>query len=263
MFVDIPTSTLVLWGSATLLTLVILAVLISSHHFSEYKFFGSYLLVNLLQTAIGFAAYHGYGFEGRWSYVIGWTTQGAVVVARALAATQICYLILGKYKGIWALAAKILRIAGGIVFVLAIYFGRSAYFRGIITLEVGLEACIATGIVGLFLFTHYYHVPVERIAGLLGLGLGLLSCFKILNDLMLERSAHTYGFAWNNASSAIFVCALGIWIWAVASPVTLKIPQPKLLTPGVYAHVMPGVNQRLASLNEQLTRLMQVRSPNS
>lgn len=263
MLAGLPTSTLVLWGSATLLTLAVLTVLILSHRFLEYKFFVGYLLVNLLQTAIGIAAYRGYGFEHTLSYVVGWTTQGAVVLVRALAVTQICYLILGKYKGIWALAARILGLAGGIVFLSAIYFGRSDYFRGIITLEVSLEACIATGVVGLFLFARYYHVPVEPVAGLLGLGLGLLSCFKILNDLILERFAHIYGFAWNNASSAIFVFALGIWVWAVAKPIAVAIPEPKLLTPQLYAQAMPQVNERLASLNEQLTRLLQVRSPNS
>jgi len=29
-------------------------------------------------------------------------------VARALAAAEVCYLVLGKYKGVWALATRIL-----------------------------------------------------------------------------------------------------------------------------------------------------------
>src|ERR1700739_1822702 len=119
---ELPTFTLVLWGLATLLTLVLLGRMIAFSQYLEFPLLSAYLAVNLLQTAVGVRLYQGYGFTSSFTYQIAWTTQAFVVVARALAAAEVCYLILGKYKGVWALAARILSFSGLLVLVLSLYF---------------------------------------------------------------------------------------------------------------------------------------------
>ena len=263
MLAELPTFTLGLWGLATLLTLLLLGRMVAIEQYHEFPLFCTYLMVNLLQTAVGVLLYQGYGFTSSFSYQIAWTTQAFVVVARALAAAEVCYLVLGKYKGLWALATRILTFCGLLVLGLALYFGRNGYTVGIATLEIGLEACIATWVAGLFLFARYYNVRVLPVTGLLGLGMGLLSCFKILNDLVFERFARRFGDAWNYASLGAFAGILLMWIWALRKSSVETVPEPKLRPSMVYASLIPQVNRQLAELNEQLTQLWKLESPKS
>jgi len=258
-----PLFTLVLWGLATLLTLLLLGRSIALSQYREFPCFFLYLAVNLCQTAVGLVLYQGYGFGSSFAYPIIWTTQGIVVVARALAAAEVCHQVLGSYKGIWALAARVLALSGVLVLSLSLYFGRRSYHVGIITLEISLEAGIATCIAGLFLFARYYQIRVQPATGLVGLGLGLLSCFKILNDLVFERFLKINGVSWNYASSFSFVGILLIWTWALRQPVAARLTEPKLKSALVYANLIPQVNRQLAELNEQLTQLWHVESPKS
>jgi len=260
---ELPVFTLGLWGLATLLTLLLLARMVAFEQYHEFPLFCTYLTVNLLQTAVGVFLYQGYGFTSSSSYQIAWTTQAFVVVARALAAAEVCYLVLGKYKGVWALATRILTFCGLLVLGLALYFGRNGYTVGIATLEIGLEACIATWVAGLFLFARYYNVRVLPVTGLLGLGMGLLSCFKILNDLVFEQFARRYGDAWNHASMGAFAGILLIWIWAFRKSRVETVPEPTLRPSIVYASLIPQVNRQLAELNEHLTQLWKLESPKS
>lgn len=260
---DLPLFTLGLWASATLLSILLLGRMFVFGQHRELPFFFGYLAVNLLQTAVGVFLYQVHGFTSSLSYKLAWTTQGLVVIARALAAAEVCYSVLGKYKGVWTLATGLLSFCGLLVLGLSLYFGRNGYSIGIATLEIGLEACIATCVAGLFLFARYYQVPVSAVNRLLGLGLGLLSCFKILNDLLFERLSKQYGSAWNHASVAAFAAILLIWIWALRKSVVAKVPEPKLRPAIVYANLMPQLNRQLADLNEQLTQFWNLESPKS
>ena len=263
MLSQFPHLTLFLWGLATALALLLLALNFAYHQVRKISFFNVYLGVNLLQTVLLVILYSGYGFASETAYILGWTTQGAVVFARALAAVEICYLALGDFKGVWSLATRILSVAGLLVLCIATYFGRINYQSAVSTFEIGMEACIATAVAGLFLFVRYYNVQVRPEIRLLALGFGLLSCFKILNDLIFERLARVHGTGWNNASSTAFVLVLLTWMWALRKPLEEKTPQPILNSPVLYLNLMPQVNERLAKLNDQLIRLWNPEPPNA
>jgi len=260
---ELPLLTLATWGSATLLTLICLCELFVHGQYRFYRLFTTYLMINLLQAVLGVLLYQNYGFDSRSAWYAIWTSQGVVVVARALAAAEICYLTLGNYKGVWALAARILTGCGALVVSLALIFGRHAYHFAVLILEIGLEASIATGIVGLFLFARYYGIQIVPATQRLGLGLGLLSCCKILNDVVVERFAKSYESTWTSVSLLLFVGVLLIWMWALREPVVLTLPEPRLRAAQAYASLMPQVNQRLRDLNEELTRLWRLESPES
>jgi hypothetical protein len=258
---ELPTFTLVSWGLATLLTLILICQILLLRQYAVYPVFSSYLGVNLLQTAVGIWLYQWYGFGTITAYLIAWSTQSFVIVARALAATEACYLVLGRFKGIWALAARILIACGGIVLLSSIYFGARSYQLAVITLEIGLEAAIATGIVGLLVFARYYQVRIAPATGLLGLGLGLFSCCKLLNDLVFERYIKTYAILWNHVSSFAYVAILLLWIWALRRPVAPDDSEPPLNTESVYPTLIPKVNKRLLELNDQLARIWGRKKP--
>ena len=263
VFAGIPTFALALWGAATLLTLILLVRIIELHRYREYPRFSLYLAINLLQTVLGVALYQVYGFASAFTYRIAWTSQAVVVVARALAVTEVGYLVLGKYKGVWALATRVLAFCGLLSFGLALYAGRVSYQSSVTTLEIGLEACMATGLAGLFLFARYYRIGISPELALVGVGFGLFSCFRILNDLLYEHLAGAFGNAWNYGGSAAFVAVMLVWIWALRKPVAIPIHEPQLRPATVYARLIPQVNERLVALNEQLAQIWQVESPKS
>jgi len=258
---ELPTFTLVTWGLATALTLFLLLRIFLLGLYRTYPLFTLYLGANLLQTIIGVYLYQSYGFRTIYGYRMGWTTQAFVVMVRGLATAEICYRILGKFKGIWALAVRLLVTCGGIVLISTLYFGIRSYQLAVITLDMSLEASIATWIVGLLLFARYYDVAVERETGMIGLGLGLLSCCKLLNDLVFERYVQAYLNSWNYVSSAAFIGILLLWTWALRKPAAAyTATEPALNSAQVYQLLIPQVNRKLSALNRQLSQFWRAES---
>jgi hypothetical protein len=257
---QLPTFIVIIWGLATALTLFLLFHIFLVELYRTYPFFTLYLCTNLAQTAVGIYWYKLHGFTTTNAYRVAWTTQAFVVIARGFAAAEISYRILGKFKGVWALAMRILIACGAIVLISTLYFGISSYKLAVITLEMSLEAFIATWIVGLLLFARYYAVPVDSANRMISLGLGLLSCCKLLNDLVFERHVQAYLGTWNYVSSSAFVGVLLVWNWAMHKPATYTVREPQLNAVQVYQSLIPQVNQRLLELNQQLSQFWNTES---
>jgi hypothetical protein len=183
-----------------------------------------------------------------------------VVIARGLTTAEICYRILGKFKGVWALAIRLLIACGGTVLISTLYFGSKSYQLAVITLDMSLEGSIATWIVGLLLFARYYDVAVEQENRMIGLGLGLFSCCNLLNDLLFERYVRAYLNSWNYVSSAAFIGILLLWTWVLRRPVTCAGPEPHLNSVQVYQLLIPQVNRKLSALNQQLSQFWRAES---
>ena len=259
---ELPTFTLTAWGLATALTLFLLVRIFLLRMYRRYPFFTFYLGANLLQTAVLSYLYQSYGFSSTThGYRRAWATQAFVVVARGFAAAEVSYRILGKFKGVWALAMRTLIACGAIVLISTLYFGTRTYQLAAITLEMSLEAFIATWIVGLLLFARYYAVPVEPAAGMVGLGLGLLSCCRLLNDLVFERHVQAYLGVWNYVSGAAFLGILLLWNWYLRGPAIQTVRDPQLNTVQVYQSLIPQVNRKLAKLNQHLRQFGRTESP--
>jgi hypothetical protein len=257
---ELPTLTLATWGLATALTLFLLLRIFLLRLYRTYPLFALYLGTNLLQTIIGIYLYQSYGFRTVYGYRLAWTTQAFVVIARGLATAEICYRILGKFKGVWALAIRLLIACGGIVLISTLYFGIRSYKLAVITLDMSLEAFIATWIVGLLLFARYYDVAAEHETRMIGLGLGLFSCCNLLNDLLFERHVQAYLNSWNYVSSAAFIGILLLWTWALRRPVTGAVPELHLNSAQVYQLLIPQVNRKLSALNQQLCQFWRAES---
>ena len=256
----LPTLTLATWGLATALTLFLLLRILLLRLYRAYPLFTLYLGTNLLQTIVGIYLYQSYGFRSVYGYRMAWTTQAFVVIARGLATAEICYRILGKFKGVWALAIRLLIACGGTVLISTLYFGIRSYKLAVITLDMSLEAFIATWIVGLLLFARYYDVAVEQETRMIGLGLGLLSCCNLLNDLLFERHVQAYLNSWNYVSSAAFIGILLLWTWVLRRPVTCAAPELHLNSAQVYQLLIPQVNRKLSALNQQLSQFWRAES---
>jgi hypothetical protein len=109
--------------------------------------------------------------------------------------------------------------------------------------------------VGLFCFARYYQVKIPETIRMLGLGLGLHSVVKVLNDVVFERLVRAYLIEWNYVATSAFLAVLAIWIWGLWRPVEAGVSEPVTSAPNVYWELMPQVNRRLLELNEQLGQL--------
>src|SRR5260370_8601078 len=78
-------------------------------------FFFAYVFFNLLQGFVLFGSYRIWGFNSPLSNRIAWGTQGLVIISRALAVAEMCRRVLGKYRGIWALAWRMLVATAAVV----------------------------------------------------------------------------------------------------------------------------------------------------
>lgn len=255
---------LCLWAVNTLLTIILLSLILIRGLERQFPFFSSYLAVNLLQTAVEIFVYQRYGVNAQFPYATIWASQGVVILVRAAATGEFCHRVLGRFMGIWALAIRLLLVCSGSVLALALYFGKDGMRYGVVTLEIGMETFVATMVAGTFVFARYYELKLERSAMLLGLGLGLKSCFQILNDLVLTKYFAVYQNRWNTADVAAFVGVLLVWTWAMrTAAAAAPLPAPRLQPAETYRTLMPGINERLWQLNEQLIRFWKLEPPKS
>jgi len=124
------------------------------------------------------------------------------------------------------------------------------------TLEMASEAFIATIAVGTVLFARHYHAQMGQSELLLGLGFGLNSCLKILNDAFLSRYWRNYSGTWNEVAMVGFAAVLVLWVFAVRAATTEYVARPELEPAEIYRVMAPHMNRKLAELNDQLVRLL-------
>jgi hypothetical protein len=260
---SLPRLDLYLWAITTLVALILFFLIIGRRLDREFPFLSAYLGVNLVQTIAQVFVYQFYGFDSDVTYRSVWASQAVVVVARSLATGEFCFRVLGHYRGVWALAIRILLSCAAVVLGLSLYFGKDGFQYGVMTLEMASEAFVATLVVGTFVFVRHYDAMLERSAMLLGLGLGLNSCLRILNDAVLSRYYSDYSRVWNDVGMVMFSGVLVLWIFAMRAVETVRVPQPELQPVDVYRSLAPQMNRRLAELNQKLIHLWKLEQPKS
>jgi len=181
--------------------------------------------------------------------------QGAVICARALAVAEVCRHLLARYRGIWAMAWRILLACAALVLVYSIVAARHFWELALLAGDRGMELSIAAVVVGVLLFTRYYDVQVSAADRSLAVGFCLYSCFCVLNNTILEHYLSRYGPLWNLLGMLAFLASLLLWTWALRKPQTETVPEETLLSPGIYQTVAPQVNLRLRLLNDQLWKI--------
>jgi hypothetical protein len=131
------------------------------------------------------------------------------------------------------------------------------------TVELGLELAIAAVIVALLLFARYYGIAVNSALRLLAIGLCGYSCVSVLNDTILERWLLQYVSVWNALGMLAFLACLLLWIWAFRKSVP-EVATAALFPDGsIYRTLVPEVNWRLRSLDQELMQLWRLGTPPS
>lgn len=241
-----------LWGVTFFLHTGLVVLLVYRKNYRVFPFFFIYALLNFLQGIVLVETYRIWGFRSTVSMQIAWSAQGAVAVARAVAVAEICHRILAKFHGIWGLAWRMLFAAAALITLYAWAVSRGSWPFAILNLDRGLELVMASVIVLLFVFAKHYEVAVEPAIRTLAIGFFLYSCFRVLNDTVLERLLHRYTTLWNLLGALAFLASMLLWSWVFSRTQPGRAFEPELLPENLYRRVVPEINARLSALNEQL-----------
>jgi hypothetical protein len=191
-----------------------------------------------------------------WTY---WATQIVLVVLRGAVVFEICHYVLGPYRGIWRFCRVILVSVAGLVVITALFTSEQ---RGPFGVRVGLaaERGLELAILGVLLFAlafcRYYRIPVDRLSGLLALGIGFFAAIQVINNTFVNHWLAAYHPIWREIRVDSFLVPLGIWIAALWKPLPAREQAPAMLDPVVYATMTPVVSIRLRELNARLEEIM-------
>jgi len=242
----------ILWALTMLAAVVLAGMVVYRKNYKPYPFFFSYLLAMLMQNLAFVVIYQRWGFRSPAARLIGWGMQGLVTSARALAVAEICLRALGKYRGIWGLAWRLLIAAVAFVFVYSWGVSRGSWQFALLNMDRSLELAIAAVVVIFFAFIRHYEVDVDPGLRLIATGFFLYSCFLALNDTLLEGLLQSYGALWNFLGTLAFLASVLLWTWVMREKQLEIAAEPKMLTAGVYRTLVPQVNARLRMLDEHL-----------
>lgn len=251
---EIATFEKVLWGLTVALKWGLLALLVFRRHYRTFPFFFTYVLLNAAQSPVLFASYRTWGFQSPASADMAWGSQALVIAARGLAVSEICRRIMGVYRGIWALASRLLLSTAGLVLVYSWAVARPHWQAAVLNCDRGLELAMAAVLMMVFLFASHYEIEVEQTVRYLALGLFLYSCLSVVNNTVLEKLSWSYAPAWNLFRTLSFVASLLVWGWALREKNQETVSKPTILSEEAYQAITPELNLRLRAINEQLGR---------
>lgn len=227
--------------------------------YRRFRLFTLYLLAIVLCEIVRWIPILAYGLRSRgalWAY---WGTQGALLVLRGAVVFEICYLLLRAYPGVWKLAKDFLMLV-------ALGLGTTAFLAPkqegphvagvILTAERGLELAIVGLLVMALAFCRYYRIPVDRLTGMVALGLGLYSTIQIVNNSFLTYRIVDYFRWWAEIRLDSYALASLTWLAVLWRPLPAPRRAPALLDPGIYSSMAPKVTGRLRDLNARLEEIL-------
>ena len=245
-----------MWAVNTATSILLLALLVLRKNYRKYPAFTVYICVNLALGISLFLIYRRWGFSSLSAWLFGWGMQAVVICARALAVAELCRHLLSRYPGIWALAQRVLLACAGLVLLYSGLAARRQWELALPSADRGLELAVAAVIVLLFVFARHYEVRPNGTDRSLAIGFCLYSCFRALNDTILERYLYDYEKVWSLLGMVAFFASLFLWSWALRKSQTQVVAEANLLPVGAYQTLAPQINLRLRTLNEQLSKIL-------
>jgi hypothetical protein len=254
-----PMITNVAWALTTLLELILLAYLLRRKLYLTHPAFVIYIGGAILQSALAAVVYTYIRPETVLAWNIVWTSQALLILARSMVIVEIVRRDLSKYKGIWALAKRILIFAGVSSLAYSLLLSEKDWHLIVVNLDRGVELSIAVVIVTFLLFAKYYVLPIRTLDRLLAIGFCLYSCVFVINDSLFERWMDQYLTFWNFLDVLTFLATLLFWMKSVyEDSQELAVASVPVLSPTDYRDLSTELNLRLRMLNNQLERMLRL-----
>lgn len=250
------------WAVTTCCEIILLFYLWNRRRYSTHPVLFLYVVAVVAQSALAMLVYEEWGYSTRAYWVVAWGTQMLVICARGWAVFELAHRSLGAYRGIWALAWRVLFSVGAVVLAYGLLFAHGQWTTVVMNAGRGMELSIAAIIVTLLLFTRYYRVPIAPLDRSLAIGFCLYSCFYVANFSLFEPHLSSRAYFWNFLDISAFLASLLLWIVAVRRyPGDSRAEQRITIPSEVYGQLSENLNLRLHLLNEHLAELLRPGGP--
>lgn len=248
-----------LWGISVLLQIWVCAALFLSGNFRRIPLFSGYVVWDILQAGVVFVTYFEFGLRSRIALEAAWLSQGIAQLLRVLATTEILRIILRPYRGIWALGWRVLAVAFGLVFSLALVALGKDVPWAIVVADRGFHLAFGVALVASLLLVRYYLIPLHpAYKALLG-GFCFYSCTAVVANTvggLLSVSGNPNSqMIWQLVTMGAFASVSIVWASALRRPLpeTQQKGMPTEVQ-GSYQEVASQINARLRRLDELLGR---------
>jgi hypothetical protein len=252
---------LALWYLSLLLQLTVVYYLLTRKLVSLYPGLFAYLLVNILQSCALVLVYRYWGFNDDRTLQLAWSSQIPVLLMRAWAITDICRLLLARYRGIWGLAWRLLLCLALVLTFYSVLSAGRKWDSAVLQASASLELTTVLVLVALFLFARHYGIAASPAVRALALGFLIYSSFTVLNHKILEQMLDRYVAEWQLLTTLPFIASVCLWLWAIRRPAEQTAASRTLLPREVYYALAPEINLRLRLLDERLSRLWTREAP--
>lgn len=249
----------IIWACSTLAQLIVLVLLFLKGNFRKLPFFTAYIALNVCQAGFLVVLYFIPGINSRTTIALAWISECVTLLAQALATIEVLRLVLGSYRGIWALAWRMLAVVSTLVIGFVAMDARRNFAWAIVVADRGYHLTFATAVIACLFFIRYYSVAVPRAYKLLLAGFCFYSCTVILITTLIQaiwypHSTYTEPI-WQALTILSFAMVQVLWMVALRKPLPAEEPQRILHPASIYLSISPEINKQLQLLNEKLMRL--------
>jgi hypothetical protein len=262
-----------LWLVTTGLEVVVCALAYRCGLQRKLPLFTAYLTLLVVSEISVWSVYHVFG-AGSWTaYDAAWTARAILLAARGLAIGELCFHLLRRYPGVWALAWRILLI---VFFAFLIHAAVESASRPywlntfVIALERDLELAASAVLIAMLLIGRYYTLEMDSLERRIAAGLCVYSIARVMTSAVMVQAVATHlpnwaGYQawldhaqtwWNSLQGLASACVLVLWAVALRKPVSVARQTPVLLPASTYRELSPAINFRLRALNTRLLELL-------
>jgi hypothetical protein len=248
----------------------------------QLPFFAAYALVLLAGNIVTGLVYYHFGYRSLTSYYVAWIAAGVHIAARSLVVAELCHYGLRAYKGIWVLASRLLA-------VMALYFighaavdawgqpNRLAIYGLTIERDIAISSVVI--LLTLLLIRNYYGLALDPLHRWVAVGVCLLCVVDVVNNTVLHNFFTGYLFSWFSTGNILLwpsiqsqvqrvndlwnairfvssMISMGVWCYALRSPLPEPARGPVLLPAEVYGDLSPAINLRLRAFNDRLLEML-------
>ena len=248
-----------LWALSIVCQIAVPTVLFVTKNSRKLPFFTACALLNVLQAALLLALHAMPQDQSTIFREVAWDSQGVILLAQALAATEVLGVTLKAYPGIWGLGWRVLALSSGIVLVVVVAASRSgwAYARWF-DLNRGYHVIFSTAMVACLLLIRYYAIPVPRAYKLLLGGFCFYSCTEILINTVLQalfyRHFAYYEPVWQFTTMSSFILVEGMWLTALRQALPEVVASYQEAAGNAPARLVE-IHAQLRELNDKLGRM--------
>ncbi|SRR5216684_3015824 len=245
-----------IWAISVVAQVAVFGLLLFKGHFRKLPAFTAYLAVNICQMGFLYFVYARFGFSSHTALMLAWLSEAGTLILRILATTEVLWLVLRPYPGIWGLGWRVLAVAFFVVLSYAAIEAGQNISAAIGLADRGFHLAFAVALVACLVIIRYYSIPVDPPYKVLLGGFCAYSCAIVLANT-IGHALFLRGFAnikpiWQLTTIAAYAGVQGAWAVGLWKAAPARQVRPALLGTSVYWQISPQINKRLRLLNGQL-----------